>query len=343
VSDLSQVIKNEARRLGFALAGFTTPDPPPHLSEWENWLGLGRHGQMKFMIDRRRAEPHLLLPGCRSILVLAARYPNPREASQTIGSGIYGRIASYAWGLDYHIVLAEQMKELTTFISTQVDLAVTARGYTDTGPLLERDLGQRAGLGWIGKNTCLIHPGIGSFFFLAEILLDVEIEPDTPFEADRCGTCTRCLDTCPTGALQPGRSMDARRCISYLTIENKGSIPTELRPLLGEWIFGCDLCQMACPWNHHARVDGQHVFQPRPGIPMPDLVAELGLKPQEFNKKFKDSPVQRARWRGYLRNVAVALGNVGGPEVAPALERAAREEDPLIREHVTWALKRILS
>jgi epoxyqueuosine reductase len=340
--NLKQAIKNEARRLGFALAGFTTPDPPPHLLAWERWLALGRHGQMDYLTDRRRADPRLLLPGCRSILALAFRYPDPALLQKGEGQEARGRVAAYAWGADYHLVLPERLEALGTFIAQQTNAPLPYRWYTDTGPLLERDLAQRAGLGWIGKNTCLINPEIGSCFFLAEILLGLEIEPDAPFPFDRCGTCTRCLDACPTGALLPGRMMDARRCISYLTIENKGPIPPDLRPQVGNWIFGCDLCQMACPWNRRPSSSPDPAFTPRPGIPVTDLCAELALSPQEFNRKFKDSPIQRARRRGYLRNVAVALGNTGGAEASAALERAMNnDEETLVREHAAWALERL--
>ena len=340
--NLKQVIKNEARRLGFSLAGFTTPDSPSHLPAWERWLALGRHGQMEYLTDRRRADPRLLLPGCKSILALAVRYPDPLTTPCFDGTGPQGRVAAYAWGADYHLVLAERLEALGNFIVQQANGPLPYCWYTDTGPLLERDLAQHAGLGWIGKNTCLIHPEIGSYFFLAEILLGLEIEPDAPFPFDRCGTCTRCLDACPTGALLPDRTMDARRCISYLTIENKDSIPLDLRLLTGNWVFGCDLCQMACPWNRHPSPSPDPAFTPRPGIPAPDLCAELALTPQEFNRKFRDSPIQRARRRGYLRNVAVALGNTGGAEASTVLERAMNnDEESLIREHAAWALERL--
>jgi epoxyqueuosine reductase len=339
--NLKQAIKNEARRLGFTLAGFTTPEPPPHLPAWERWLALGRHGQMEYLTDRRRADPRLLLPGCRSILALAVRYPSP--PSQGEGLGVRGRVAAYAWGVDYHLVLPEWLEALGSFIAKQTDAPLPYRGYTDTGPLLERDLAQCAGLGWIGKNTCLIHPQIGSYFFLAEILLGIEIESDASFPFDRCGTCTRCIDACPTGALLPDRTMDARRCISYLTIENKGPIPPDLRPQMGNWVFGCDLCQMACPWNRHPASDPDPAFTPRPGIPAPDLCADLALTPQEFKRKFTDSPIQRARRRGYLRNVAVALGNTGGAKASAVLERAMNKKDEefLVREHAAWALEQL--
>jgi epoxyqueuosine reductase len=340
--NLKQTIEQEARRLGFALAGFTTPEPPPHLQAWQTWLDRERHGSMNYMSDPRRAAPRLLLPKCKTILVLAIRYDSPPPVWEGLGVGSeHGRVAAYAWGADYHNILAERLEALAAFITRQADEPATCRWYTDTGPLLERDLAQRAGLGWIGKNTCLIHPKIGTYFFLAEILLSLYLEPDAPFTADRCGTCTRCIQACPTGALLPDRTMDARCCISYLTIENKASIPPDLRPGMGNWVFGCDLCQMACPWNRHPAPGPDPAFTPRTGIPSPNLVAELALTPQEFNRKFKDSPIQRARRRGYLRNIVVALGNTGGPDSIPALEKALQDDEPLVREHAAWALEQI--
>jgi len=291
----------------------------------------------------RRRDPRGLLPGCKSILVLAARYPDPATAvvpggiSPAETEGPRGQVASYAWGTDYHLVLPQRMQALMAFIETQVGGPVPNRCYTDTGPILERDLAQRAGLGWIGKNTCLIHPRMGSYFFLAEILLGIALESDTPFVADRCGTCTRCLDACPTQCILPDRTIDARRCISYLTIEFKESIPPELRGRMGDWIFGCDVCQEACPWNRFALTVVDEDFAPRPGMPRPELIIEMPMTPQEFKRKFKDSPVQRAHRGGYLRNVAVALGNSGDPAAGVCLDAAAQDAEPLVREHAAWA------
>jgi len=338
---LTNIIKDEARRLGFALVGVTTPEAPPHWPTYEHWLSMGRHGSMDYLSDRRRADPRLVLPECHSILVLAVRYPNPESATQNKGPRPAGRVAAYAWGRDYHLVLPERLKTLASFIKTQVGSPVPHRWYTDTGPLLERDLAQRAGLGWIGKNTCLIHPKIGSYFLLAEILLGIELEPDVPFSADRCGMCTGCITACPTGCILPDRTLDARRCLSYLTIENKNEIPPDLRPQLGNRVFGCDICQQVCPWNRLADQEHDPAFNARPGLPDPDLAAELALRPQEFNLKFKDNPVLRSKRHGYLRNVAVALGNSGDLAALPALERAAQDNEPLISDHAIWALEQI--
>lgn len=350
---LKQEIFNEAHRLGFILAGVTIPDPPPHFTTFENWLAQGHHGDMDYLATERsltrRANPKEILPECKSILVLGTPYnpprrsvPLPPNATHLAGDvGRQGRIASYAIGDDYHDILPPRLETLVRFIEGQVGHSVANRYYTDTGPLLERDLAQRAGLGWIGKNTCLIHPQKGSYFLLAEILLDCELEPNSTFVTDHCGTCTRCIDACPTEAILPNRTLDARRCISYLTIENKGDIPEELRPHMQDWIFGCDICQQVCPWNRFAAPEGDASFQPHSGSSSLDLIPLLMLTPETFNHQFKHSPVQRAKRRGLLRNVAVALGNTGDGSALDALEKACEDNEPLIREHATWAKEQI--
>ena len=352
---LAPAIKTEAGRLGFTLVGVTTPDSPPHLAVYGDWLREGRHGEMGYLATERarqsRADPPQILLGagaqCQAILVVGMRYPaavQPAPGEHTLsGDHPSGWVAAYAWGEDYHTVLVERLQQLVAFIETRLGSSFPYRIYTDTGPLLERELAQRAGLGWIGKNTCLISPQAGSYFLLGEVLIGFALDPDAPFEADRCGKCTRCLEACPTGCILPDRTIDARRCISYLTIELKGSIPVELRPVIGKWIFGCDVCQVACPWNQRfARSQGDAAFAPRPGLPAPSLVDELSLTPQGFNRKFKGSPVERAKRRGYLRNVAVALGNSADPSAVPALTQALNQDgEPLVRLHAAWALGRI--
>lgn len=343
-AELTRAIKEEARRLGFPLAGVTTPDPPPHGPAYEHWLAMGRHGSMAYLATERarqsRLDPRRLLPECRSILVLGIPYAPPQAIPPLEDGRPRGRVAAYAWGQDYHDVLPARLRALTDFIETRLGGPRPHRIYTDAGPLLERDLAQRAGLGWIGKNTCLINPRFGSTFFLAEILLGLDLEPDPPFTADRCGTCTRCLDACPTGCILPDRTLDARACLSYLTIENKGEIPPELRPALGEWVFGCDLCQIVCPWNRFAPQQVDPAFAPRPERARPDLSAELRLDAAAFNRTFKTSPIRRARRRGYLRNVAVALANSGHPEAAAALAHASEDEEALVRAHAAWGLEK---
>ncbi len=346
--DLRRAIEEQAFLLGFELFGVTTPDPPPHFDEYLKWLEVGRHGEMGYLAReeavRRRADPGAILPECRSILVLGMRYPS-RLGKSLAGAEMYstrGRVASYAWGEDYHEIIPPRLKALIGFIEGLLQASVPHRWYTDTGPLLERELAQRAGLGWIGKNTCLINPQQGSYFLLAEILLGIFLEPDPPFQADRCGVCTRCLEACPTGCISSDRTIDARRCISYLTIELKGAIPLDLRPKLGEWVFGCDICQEVCPWNKRfGRLDGFPAFAPRPGIPAPDLIQELALTAQQFNQKFRQNPVRRAKRRGYLRNAAVSLGSRPDPRSIPALQAALSDEDALVRQHAAWALAEI--
>jgi epoxyqueuosine reductase len=338
---LTEVIKTEARRLGFSLVAVTTPDPPPHWPTFDHWLSLGRHGSMDYLTDHRRADPRMVLRECKSILMLAMNYPDPSSGTQNNSPRPTGRVASYAWGQDYHLLIPERLKTLAAFIETQVGNGTTYRWFTDTGPIMERDLAQRAGLGWIGKNTCLINPKMGSYLLLAEILLGIQLEPDTPFEADRCGKCTRCINACPTGCILPDRTIDARLCLSYQTIENKKEIPADLRRLMGNWVFGCDVCQQVCPWNRFASPDHDPSFNAQPGMPNPDLIAELALSPTEFNHKFKESPVKRCKRRGYLRNIAVALGNSGDSAAIQALEIAVQKSESLIREHALWAINKI--
>lgn len=331
---LKQAIKEKARQLGFTLAGVTSCAPPAQYALFENWLGAGRHGSMEYLAEdrsrTRRANPCEILPECRSILVLAMPYTPPDQPA-----GI--KIASYALGADYHDIIPPRLKQLVEFIEEHTGASIPNRYYTDTGPILERELAQRAGLGWIGKNSCLINPKAGSTFFLAEILLGIEIEPDPPFQSDQCGSCTRCVSACPTQCILPDRTLDARRCISYLTIEHKGEIDPELRPLIKDWAFGCDICQQVCPWNRFSLPADREL---EAKLPLPVQPADLTLSAAEFNQRFKTSPVKRAKRRGYLRNLAVSAGNSSSADFIPALQSAAQDEEPLISEHARWALER---
>ncbi|MCC6298402.1 MAG: tRNA epoxyqueuosine(34) reductase QueG [Anaerolineales bacterium] len=365
--DLKQIVKDKARQLGFSLAGVTLPEPPPHYSTFEQWLAQGHHGNMHYLAtDRaraRRADPKQILPECKSILVLATAYHPPlpagdREASRSEAEGGLGAalslskrvreksellIASYARGDDYHNILPTRMAELVRFIEEQIQRPIKNRYYTDTGPILERDLAQRAGVGWIGKNSCLINPKQGSYFFISEILLDLELEPDPPFVTDHCGTCTRCITACPTDCILPNRTLDATRCISYLTIELKEDIPIELREKIGAWVFGCDICQMVCPWNRFAP-EGDPSFSDAPSTSLralPPPTGELTLTPETFNRRFKRTPVSRAKRRGYLRNVAVAVGNTADMHALPVLQNTLNDDEPMIRKHAQWAIEQI--
>jgi epoxyqueuosine reductase len=349
---LTHALKAEALRLGFHLVGVTTPQPPDHVSVFENWLRQGRHGEMNYLATghsrRCRAAPDQVLPECESVLALGILYsPSVKTQPASQAETLSGRIASYAWGKDYHSVLAGRLEALANFIEAKTGHPIPRRCYTDSGPVLERDLAQRAGLGWIGKNTCLINPHLGSYFFLAEILLGIPLEPDQPFHADRCGSCTRCIEACPTNCILPDRTLDASRCISYLTIELKGPIPKAMRPLVGNWVFGCDICQQVCPWNSRETPSRQDqplelAFTARVDMPQPALTQEIKLTPQAFNLRFKGNPVKRAKRGGYLRNVAVALGNSHNPAAIPDLVQALiNEPDTLVRRHVAWALGQI--
>jgi epoxyqueuosine reductase len=328
VTELKQAIKQKARQLGFTLTGVTSSEPPAHYPAFQSWLASGYHGTMQYLVNEKRADPKLILPECKSILILALPY----SPSSFILHPSSFRIASYALGDDYHEVIPPKLKQIVEFIEEQLGYKIPNRYYTDTGPLLERELAQRAGLGWIGKNSMLINPKAGSTFLLAEILLGIELEPDAPI-TDHCGTCTRCLDACPTQCILPDRTLDARRCISYLTIENKGDIPEDLRPLMQNWIFGCDVCQQVCPWNRFS-LPADISLIPNNATPLP---ADMLLSPAGFNQRFKKSPVKRAKRRGYLRNLAVAIGNNGNENNISILEKAMQDDEPLIREHAAWA------
>ncbi|PWH11968.1 MAG: tRNA epoxyqueuosine(34) reductase QueG [Anaerolineae bacterium] len=347
LAELAVAIKEQARQLGFLLVGITTPEPSQHIETYKRWVQAGLHGEMQYLAEeraiQRRADPRLILPECRAILVLGVPYDNPLLAPMPPeDSPSTGRIAAYAWGDDYHLVLPSRLQAMVHFIEERVGHPVPNRWYTDTGHLLERELAQRAGLGWIGKNTCLISPRHGSYFLLAEILLGLDLPADSSFTTDHCGTCTRCIQACPTQCIQPDRTLDARRCISYWTIENKGEIPPDIRPLLGNWVFGCDICQMVCPWNlRFAPAHGDPAFAPRESVPLPVLAQDLTLTAEAFNRKFKRSPVKRAKRRGYLRNVAVAAGNTRAADCFIPLREIEQNEEKLIGEHARWALKQI--
>ncbi len=344
---LKSAIKTEANRLGFTLFGVAEPHPPDTLPNYLSWLAQGRNGSMDYLATERavarRADPRLILPDVRSVIILGLRYPRPANLPKSAAPGLHGRVAAYAWGKDYHDLIPPRLEQLAKFIQSRIDHPLAYKIYTDTGPVLERDLASRAGLGWMGKNTCLIDPQSGSYYLLAELFINIRLENDPPFFADHCGSCRRCIDACPTGCILPDRTLDARRCISYLTIENKGSIPTELRPQLGDWVFGCDVCQQVCPWNiRFASPEFDSELSPQPENARPDLMAAMSLTPQDFNRQFKGSPILRARRRGYLRNAAVVLGNARDARAVSALARALQSDsEPLVRTHAAWALGQI--
>ncbi len=350
---LAQRIVAEAQRLGFDLVGSMPAGPAAAADRYRAWLERGFHGEMAYLARpdavAQRKDLACLQPGVRTVVTVAANYytqPQPGEAGDDPARG---RIARYAWGADYHDVLTPRLRQLGAWIEAEIGMSVAQRAYVDTGPLLERELAARAGLGFIGKNSLLIHPRLGSWLFLGELLLSVElpaVRPGWPTAATTatspCGACTRCLDACPTGALVAPSLLDARRCLAYLTIELCGPIPRELRPHLGNRIFGCDLCQEVCPWNRRfARSTTEPAFQPGLEATAPRLLALMSLDEGGFRRSFQGRAIRRARRRGLLRNVAVALGNWGDPAAVPALAHALHDAEPLVRGHAAWALGRI--
>jgi epoxyqueuosine reductase len=341
---LKELVQAETERLGFTLYGITAPARPPHVETYLRWLKNDLHASMAYLAAERaverRSNPLLIHPGALSVLAVAMRYAAPESAPDGPPGEALGRVAAYAWGEDYHNIIPPRLDELARLLEKQLGRPVQSKAYTDTGAILERDFSQRAGLGWIGKNTCLISPRHGSYFLLGETFLDVEIEPDAPITTDHCGTCRRCIESCPTEAIRPDRTIDSHRCISYQTIENKGPIAADLRSKMGDWVFGCDICQSVCPWNQRfAAPEGHPALAPRPDIPRPVLREELSLTQEAFKQKFVGSPILRAKRRGYLRNVAVALGSQQDTAAVPALARSLENEpEPLIRAHAAWAL-----
>ena len=316
--NLSEQIKHAARELGFDLVGITTADPPPHAAEYRQWIADGFHGEMGYLARNahQRTDPQQVLPGAKFIIVVGLNYD--------VGPTRY--IARYAAGnRDYHDVMGEKLAKLAALVD--------GRWYVDTGPVLERDLAQRAGIGFIGKHTNLISRHLGNWFFLGAVLTKVELTADEP-ACPHCGKCTRCITACPTGAIVAPYRLDARLCIAYLTIELKGSIPVELRSAIGDRVCGCDDCLEVCPWNRFAK----------PAVTLrqlPPLVEMLAWTDQQFADYFRGTPIYRLKRARFLRNVCVVLGNAGAAAALPALERACRDGEPLVREHAHWAVDRI--
>jgi len=339
ILDVKDSIRQRAKELGFDICRFTEANAPDHAAHFEQWLAEGRHGTMGYLARNafKRVDPQQVLSGAKTIVVLAASYWREEQTSNVEQSGIIARYARYA---DYHDVLADKLKELNAFIDQIGGAETKSLWYVDTGPLLERDLAQRAGVGFVGKHTNVISRELGNWFFLAEIITTLAIEPDTP-EKNRCGTCHACIDACPTHAITAPFHLDARRCISYLTIELKDSIPIELRPLIGNRIYGCDDCLAACPWNRFAKTGALMAPHRRSDLDQADLIELLSLDDVQFKQRFAGTPILRTKRRGLLRNVCVALGNVGDSSVLPALKKATGDAEPLIVEHAKWAVEEI--
>lgn len=343
--DLAGAIREEARRLGFDAVGFARAEEHPHGERLRAWLESGAHGTMDWMARDadRRADPRAVLASARTVISVAASYYRgdwPRSASNARDAATTGRIARYAWGRDYHKRLKKRTLHLARTIR-RLKPGVRFSLYVDTGPMLDRAWAERAGIGWIGKNTNVIRQGAGSWCFLGEIITDLDLPPSQP-AGNHCGTCVRCIAACPTGAIVAPYQLDARRCISYLTIEHEGAIPIELRPAIGSRIFGCDDCQEVCPWNRFATPTALPEFAERPDQQTPELIPLLALDDRAFRERFAGTALRRAGRNRFVRNAAVALGNVGDARAIPALTEALhRDPDPTVRSHAAWALGRI--
>lgn len=335
-AELTAALKQKAHQLGFVRSGVALAGTAPRWESLCAWIDAGYAGQMRYLANRRDAyrHPQNVLTGVRSLLVLATPYRTEQPAPPKPGQG---RIARYAWGEDYHDVVHDRLKALLAELA-RLAPGAHGRGVVDTAPLLEREWAQLAGLGWIGKNTLLLDRDLGSWFFLAALLTDAQLEPDAPFEADHCGTCTACLDACPTHAFVAPYVLDARRCISYLTIELRDHVSGELRSGIGDWVFGCDVCQDVCPWNHRATQTDEPAFQPHPSNnPLP--LAELfHLDEAAFRARFRHTPLWRPRRRGLLRSAALVLGNQRDASAVAALARGLADAEPVVRAACAWAL-----
>jgi epoxyqueuosine reductase len=350
---LTAELKREARRIGFDLVGIAPAVAPDGFTAFQQWLREGRAGEMTYLPGREAAyaHPRHVLDSVRSVVMLAVNYnvgpdgPSGTAVAQRSGRAdadlVSARVARYAQGTaDYHDVLKRNLRELADFLHARRPGCRT-RGVVDTAPLLERDFARLAGLGWFGKNTMLINKRLGSWLFLAALLTDVELEPDSPHETSHCGTCTRCLDACPTDAFPEPYVLDARRCISYLNIELRGPVPMELRDGMGDWLFGCDVCQDVCPWNHKAPNTSEPAFQPVGDLTPADAVALLRLDEAGFRDRFGPTPLFRPKRAGLLRNAAIVLGNSGRRDAVPALIAALDDHEPLIRGAAAWSLGKL--
>jgi len=337
---LAERAKALALEAGFDLVGIARADAPRELAFLGEWVARGHAGELAYLTSQvaKRSDLRAAFPWARSVLCVGLQYDTPHRYS-TEAPPERGWISRYAWGDDYHDVMQAMLERVVERLRQEAG-DCRARAYVDTGPIVERAYAAAAGLGAWGKNTCLLHPEHGSWFFLGEIVTDLDLPADGP-RPDLCGNCTACLDACPTAALRAPYVLDATRCISYLTIELRGAIAEDRRAGVGRHAFGCDICQDVCPWNRRRRHHGRPAFEPRPGALAPDLAELAALDDEGFRQRFRKSPVKRAKRRGFLRNVAVALGNAGDPKHRDVLERLASDDDPVVREHALWSLRRL--
>jgi epoxyqueuosine reductase len=348
MDSLEDRLKAQARALGFELAGIAPATPADGFDRLRAWLERGFAGEMAYMHRQAQArrDPSSVLPEVRSVLMVGMNYRPVGDDKSGPSLGVahssfpIGKIARYARGADYHDVLRARLNHLVAWLQ-QERPGCRGRGVVDTAPLLERDFARRAGLGWFGKNTMLLNKRLGSYLFLGALLTDIPLKPDALHHQSHCGTCTACLDACPTGAFRGPGWLDARRCISYLTIELRGPVPTDLRQGVGDWVFGCDVCQEVCPWNRKAPAGSEPALVGRQDLERVDLIELLGLTEEAFRHRFRGTALTRARRRGLVRNAALALGNAGDPAALPALRRALDDSEPLVRDAVAWAIAMI--
>ena len=342
IAAVSKSIKEKALEIGFDLIGISPVDSFPENQFYKEWLARGFAGEMKYMEKEpeKRENIRKILPDARSVVSCGLNYNTNYPYSMNETDQEKGWISRYAWGDDYHDIMKKKLQILLDFIKANSPQEIEARVYVDTGPVLERVYGKYSGIGWFGKNTCLINQKVGSWIFVGEIITNLELDYDSP-APDRCGTCTRCIDACPTGALLEPYVLDSRLCISYLTIEYRGMIPLEHRDKTGNNIFGCDICQDVCPWNRRAKVTDESLFKPRDGLYNPDLASLSQITEEDFRRVFKGNPIKRAKRNGLLRNIVVAMGNSGLKEFIPYLKELLKDKDPLIRAHSAWALSKL--
>lgn len=335
MASLEESIHEFAQAAGFSLVGIARAAPADGFHRLQEWLSRGYSGEMAYMQRQAEARRHpaAVLSDVRSVIMVAMDYAEPPEtALAPPPDACRGKVSRYAIGPDYHDVIWQRMNKVVAWLKNEHP-GCHARAVADTAPLLERDFARRAGLGWIGKNTMLINKRKGSYFFLGAILTDLELNPDPPHEASHCGTCTACLDACPTSAFPAPGWLDARKCISYLTIELRGPVPEELRAGVGDWLFGCDICQEVCPWNRHDATQPEAI----------DAIELLGMSDGDFRRRFRGTAITRTKRRGLLRNAAIVLANSGDARALPALQRAAGDPEPLIRDAAEWAIAQIQS
>ena len=366
MASIEERLRRQAHELGFELVGITTAQDAPGYRAFRTWLERGFAGSMSYMERHAEARRHpkSVLEDVRSIILVGRSYRPASGQMRSTDRSSTGRVSCYAWGDDYHAVMRRSLQQLLAWLRQQVP-GCRGRAVVDTAPLLERDFARLAGLGWFGKNTMLIHPRQGSYFFIGALLVDVVLTADQPFATQHCGTCTACLDACPTGALVAPYQLDSRRGISYLTIEHRGVIDTELRPAMGDWVFGCDVCQEVCPWNRKAAygtgtgttgaetcqevcpwnrkaaAGGEPAFHPVADQHQPDLVSLVQMTEAEFRQRYRGTALMRPGRSGMVRNAAIVLGNQGDPETVAALVRVLDDDDAVVRDAVAWALGRI--